>query len=92
MGKKLGMPGKVGVVWIKNFLGTKSNTTRLEIKDLKKKGMTSLILDLWGNPSKLLPGSLDTVSLFLKANRVLVYVVNKNGIVDAQSCPARAAL
>jgi carboxyl-terminal processing protease len=81
IGEKLGMLGKVGVVRIKNFSGTTSNTV---IKDLKKKCATSFVLDLWGNPGGLLPGVVDTASLFLEANRVMVYIVNNNGIVDAQ--------
>jgi C-terminal processing protease CtpA/Prc len=35
MGEKLGVPGMVGVVRIKNFLRTTSNTVWSEIKDLK---------------------------------------------------------
>jgi carboxyl-terminal processing protease len=33
----------------------------------------------------LLPGGVDTASLFLDANKPVVFVVNKNGVVDAQS-------
>jgi carboxyl-terminal processing protease len=84
MGEKLGVPGKVRVVRIKNFSGTTSDTMRLEIKDLKKKGASIVVLDLWGNPGGLLPSGMDTASLFLEANRVVVYVANKNGVVDAQ--------
>ena len=84
MGEKMGMPGKVWVVRIKNFLGTTSDTVWLEIEDLKKKGVTSFDLDLWVNPGGPLPSSMDTASLFLEADRVVVYVVNKNGVVDAQ--------
>jgi C-terminal processing protease CtpA/Prc len=51
----------------------------------------SFILDLWGNPGRLLPDGIDTASLFLKADRVVVYVVNKNGIVDAQRTFANGA-
>ncbi len=69
---------------MKNFLGTTSDTMQSEIKDLKKKGATSFVLDLWGNPGGLLPGGIDTVSLFLEADRVVVYAVNKNSIADAQ--------
>ena len=44
-----------------------------------------MVLDVRGNPGGLLPGGVDTASLFLEANKPVVYVVNKNGIVDAQS-------
>jgi carboxyl-terminal processing protease len=82
MGEKSGLPGKVGVVQIKNFSGTTSDTVRLEIKDLKKKGATSFVLDLWGNQGGLLLGGVDMASLLLKADRVVVYVVNTR--MDAQ--------
>jgi carboxyl-terminal processing protease len=35
-----------------------------------------------------LPGGVDTASLFLKSNDPVVFVVNKKGIVDAQSALA----
>lgn len=77
---------KVGVIRIKNFSGTTSETVKNEILTLKEKqGVTTFILDVRGNPGGLLPGGVDTASLFLKANKPVVYVVNKNGIVDAQS-------
>ncbi|KAL3773979.1 hypothetical protein ACHAW5_000579 [Stephanodiscus triporus] len=84
IGEKAGVTGKVGVVRIKNFSGTTSDAVRAEIDGLKKRGATSFVLDLRGNPGGLLPGGVDTASLFLEANRAVVYVVNKNGVVDAQ--------
>ena len=77
---------KVGVIRIKNFSGTTSETVKNEILTLKEKqGVNSFVLDVRGNPGGLLPGGVDTASLFLEANKPVVYVVNKNGIVDAQS-------
>jgi hypothetical protein len=61
-----------------------SNTVWSEMEDLEKKDVTSFVLDLWGNPGGLLPGGVNIASLFLEANGVVVYVVNKNSIVDAQ--------
>ncbi|KAL3822629.1 hypothetical protein ACHAXA_006414 [Cyclostephanos tholiformis] len=84
IGEKAGVSGKVGVVRIKNFSGTTSDAVRAEIEGLKKKGAANIVLDLRGNPGGLLPGGVDTASLFLESNRAVVYVVNKNGIVDAQ--------
>jgi carboxyl-terminal processing protease len=40
------------------------------------------------DPGGLLPGGVDTASLFLKSNDPIVFVVNKKGIVDAQSALA----
>ena len=77
--------GKVGVIRIKNFSGTTADTVKTELESLKKKGAQSIVLDLRGNPGGLLPGGVDTASLFLEANKAVVFVVNKNGVVDAQS-------
>ena len=85
IGDKSGVNGKVGVVRIKNFSGTTAETVRAELESLKKKGAQNFVLDLRGNPGGLLPGGVDTASLFLGANKPVVFVVNKNGVVDAQS-------
>eukprot|EP00546_Thalassionema_frauenfeldii_P017330 CAMPEP_0178900346 /NCGR_PEP_ID=MMETSP0786-20121207/3425_1 /TAXON_ID=186022 /ORGANISM="Thalassionema frauenfeldii, Strain CCMP 1798" /LENGTH=406 /DNA_ID=CAMNT_0020571345 /DNA_START=192 /DNA_END=1412 /DNA_ORIENTATION=- len=77
--------GKVGVVRIKSFSGTTAETVKGEIESLKKRGVKSIALDLRGNPGGLLPGGVDTASLFLDSNKPVVFVVNKNGVVDAQS-------
>ena len=42
------------------------------------------ILDCRGNPGGLLPGGVDTAALFLPENAPVVFVVNKQGVVDAQ--------
>jgi carboxyl-terminal processing protease len=85
MGEKAGVSGKVGIIRIKNFSGTTAETVKSEITALKKKGATIFLLDLRGNPGGLLPGGVDTASLFLEANKPVVFVVDKKGIVDAQS-------
>jgi carboxyl-terminal processing protease len=75
---------KVGVVRIKSFSGTTAQTVAEKVDELKKKGATSFVLDLRGNPGGLLPGGVDTASLFLEGNKPVVFVVNKKGVVDAQ--------
>jgi len=81
----VGGVGKVGVIRIKSFSGTTAATVTDKLNDLKKKGASAFVLDLRGNPGGLLPGGVDTASLFLDANKPVVFVVNKNGIVDSQS-------
>ena len=57
VGETSGVSGKVGVVRIKNFLGTTAETLRAELEGPKKKGAgTNFVLDLRGNPGGLLPG------------------------------------
>ena len=77
--------GKVGVIKIKSFSGTTANTVADTLADLKKKGAESFVLDVRGNPGGLLPGGVDTAALFLEADKPLVFVVDKKGVVDSQS-------
>ena len=74
----------VGVIRIKSFSGTTSSMVKDEWNSLKKKGANKLVMDLRGNPGGLLPGGVDTASLFLEANKPLVYVVSNKGVVDSQ--------
>lgn len=85
IGDKAGVDGKVGVIRIKNFSGTTADSVKSELESLKKKGATNFVLDLRGNPGGLLPGGVDTASLFLGADKPVVFVVNKKGVVDAQT-------
>jgi carboxyl-terminal processing protease len=77
--------GKVGVIRIKSFSGTTAATVAEKLKDLKGKGCTSFVIDCRGNPGGLLPGGVDTASLFLDANEPVVFVVNKNSVQDSQA-------
>jgi carboxyl-terminal processing protease len=76
--------GKVGVIRIKSFSGTTSDTVASAFNDLKKQGCKSFVFDLRGNPGGLLPGGVNTASLFLNENKPIVYVVSKTGVVDSQ--------
>ena len=77
--------GKVGVIRIKSFSGTTASTVSSQLADLKKQGAKAFVIDVRGNPGGLLPGGADTASLFLDAEKPIVFVVNKKGIVDSQS-------
>lgn len=78
-------PAKVGVVKIKSFSGTTTEKVQSAIEDLKKQGAQDIVIDLRNNPGGLLPGGTDTAGLFLENNKPLVFVVDKKGVVDAQS-------
>jgi carboxyl-terminal processing protease len=80
--------GKVGVVRIKSFSGTTEKLVSEKIDDLKNKGATAFVIDVRGDPGGLLPGGVNTASLFLDAGEPIVFVVNKQGVVDAQSALA----
>jgi len=75
--------GKVGVIKIKSFSGTTADTVKKAVEDLKKKGANAFVLDVRNNPGGLLPGGIDTASLFLDASKPVVFEVNKNGFVKA---------
>mmetsp|Transcript_20351 Transcript_20351/g.29969 ORF Transcript_20351/g.29969 Transcript_20351/m.29969 type:complete len:495 (-) Transcript_20351:177-1661(-) len=77
--------GKVGVIKIKSFSGTTASFVKDALVDLKKKGAQAFVLDLRNNPGGLLPGGVDTASLFLQQNKPVVYTVNKSGAVDTFS-------
>lgn len=77
--------GKVGVIKIKNFSGTTLDTVTDALKGLKSKGASAIVLDVRNNPGGLLPGGVDTAALFLPKDVPVVFVVNKNKAVDAQS-------
>jgi len=75
--------GKVGVVRIKSFSGTTSETVSETLKDLKSKGAKAFVLDVRNNPGGLLPGGIDTASLFLDNDKPVVFVMNKNNKVES---------
>lgn len=76
---------KIGVIKIKSFSGTTASTVQDALNELKGKGAQDFVIDLRNNPGGLLPGGTDTASMFLEANKPLVFVVDKKGMVDAQS-------
>ncbi|KAI2489648.1 tail specific protease [Fragilaria crotonensis] len=81
----IGGVGKCGVIRVKSFSGTTADTVKSELESLKKNGAKAIAIDLRGDPGGLLPGGVDTASLFLEANKPVVFVANKNGVVDAQT-------
>lgn len=83
--KNIAGAGKVGIIRIKSFSGTTSDTVASAFDDLKKQGCKSFVFDLRGNPGGLLPGGVNTASLFLEENKPVVYVVSKSGVVDSQT-------
>lgn len=75
----------VGVIKIKVFSGTTAEKVKESLLDLKKQGATSIVLDLRNNVGGLLPGGVETASLFLEKDLPVVFVVDKKGVIDAQS-------
>ena len=71
---------QVGVIRIKSFSGTTGASVKEAFLDLKKKGAKSILFDLRSNPGGLLPGGVETASMFLEANKPVVYVVSNKGV------------
>ena len=76
--------GKVGVIRIKSFSSTTEATVKEKYNELMKGGAQSIVFDLRSNPGGLLPGGVDTASLFLPIGQPVVFVANKSGVVDRQ--------
>jgi carboxyl-terminal processing protease len=76
--------GGVGVMRIKSFSATTSSTVKETYQDLIKKGAKKVVFDLRSNPGGLLPGAVETASLFLESNKPVVFVVSNKGVIDSQ--------
>ncbi len=67
------LPGNVGYIYMVDFSGHSTEEVKKALSDLKKQGMTSLILDLRFNPGGLLTGAVDISKLFLGPDQMIVY-------------------
>jgi len=75
---------QVGVIRIKSFSGTTASSVKEAFQDLKKNGANTILFDLRSNPGGLLPGGIETASMFLEANKPVVYVVSNKGVILAE--------
>lgn len=67
------LPGKVGYLYMVDFSGHSTEEVKKALADLKKQGMTSLVLDLRFNPGGLLNGAADIAKLFMGHHQTVVY-------------------
>jgi carboxyl-terminal processing protease len=67
----------VGYIQISMFDENTAKNLQSKLKELKGKGMKSLIIDLRGNPGGLLNECVDMVSNFLKKDKVIVSTIDK---------------
>ena len=75
---------QVGVIRIKSFSGTTGASVKEAFQDLKKQGANKILFDLRSNPGGLLPGGVETASLFLESNKPIVFVVSNKGVISAE--------
>lgn len=78
------LPGAIGYIRITNFSENCLKDVKSALKDLKGRGIQSLILDLRGNPGGLLIESIDVASLFLPEDSKIVETRGrKNAIIGS---------
>lgn len=76
---------KVGIVRIKSFSSNTVEDVRAAVDRLKGKGASRLVMDLRGNVGGLLPAGIDTAGLFLDSGKDVVFIIRKNGSVEART-------
>ncbi len=64
--------GKVGIVRISTFSRGAARQTTAAVKELTRRGATSLVLDLRGDPGGLLNEAVGVASLFLRSGSTIV--------------------
>jgi C-terminal processing protease CtpA/Prc len=82
---------RIGSVRIKSFSSSTAEDVAAALKQLKAAGqLHGVVLDLRGNVGGLLPGGVDTAREFLTAQKDIVFVIGKTGVVAAQGTGAEA--
>ena len=69
----------VGYLRITQFTRPTGELLKQEIESLRARGMTSLVLDLRGNPGGLLSSAVDVAQLFLRRGKVVVSTRGREG-------------
>lgn len=67
------LDGGVGYVRVSEFSAKTVDDLAAALKQLKKEGASSLVLDLRNNPGGLLSAAVETASFFLGGGRLIVY-------------------
>lgn len=73
------------------FQETTSEELNDAIADLQKRGMTSLVLDVRGNPGGLLPQAIDVVSKFIPSGQTVVSVKGRSRYAISQELRSRGS-
>ena len=70
---------QIGYVKLTQFQEKTASDLKKALKDLSKKEINSMILDLRNNPGGLLKGAVDVTSQFLPAGKLVVYIKGRSG-------------
>lgn len=71
------MEGKIGYINLSSFSGEPVKEFKSAFLDLKKKGITSLVIDIRGNGGGLLEAAVDIVNFFVPRGKTLVTTKGK---------------
>ena len=72
----------LGYINIERFSRTTYNEFKIALDDLISKGMTSLVLDLRGNPGGFMDIANSIIDEFLEDGKLIVFTKNKSGEID----------
>lgn len=70
---------KIGYIKISQFQERTVDDLKKAIKDLRKKRITSAIIDLRNDPGGLLQGAVGVADQFLPPNKLVVYIKDRSG-------------
>ncbi|MBX3467873.1 MAG: S41 family peptidase [Planctomycetes bacterium] len=73
------LPGQVGYVQLAQFGSFASQEVEAALKELERRGMKGLILDLRGNPGGLLSAAVEIADKFLDDDKLIVYSEGRKG-------------
>lgn len=73
------LEGGIGYVRVSDFKKHTADDLKDRVKDMKKEGLQSLIVDLRWNPGGLLNASRDVCELFLPKNTLVTYTKGREG-------------
>jgi len=74
---KTNMIGKIGYIRLVQFTNNLSDEVTDAVKELDAKGANSFIIDVRNNPGGLLSEAINVSSIFLPANKIVVYTKDR---------------
>ena len=80
---------EIGYIKVSRFATTTFQEFQDAMSELKKKGMTKLILDLQGNPGGIMSAAINMVDELLAGNPMIVYTDGKDDRNDSQAYAVR---
>jgi len=80
--------GGIGYVSLSQFNEIADTRLTQAVKELDRKGMRALVLDLRGNPGGLLDSAIDIASRFIPPSRKVVTIVESQGNPEVRSTSA----